>query len=386
MREGHAVLAKARAMTADAFTPTEQSRYARHFSLAQVGQEGQRRLKRASVLCVGAGGLGSPVTMHLAAAGVGRLGLVDADRVELSNLHRQLLHGASDVGRKKVESAVDRLREINPHTEVVAYDERFTAANARQLLADYDILVDGTDNFPTRYLSNDISYFLGKPNVHGSIYQFEGQVSVFAPSLGGPCYRCLFPKPPKPGLVPSCAEGGVLGVLPGIIGAMQANEAIKLILGIGEPLVGRLLHFDALTMKTRMIQLRRDEQCPLCGPAAQITELMDYEDFCGLRKTPARVEEVTPKELADVMASAKPPLLLDVREDYERAMASITPSLHIPLGQLAHRLDELPRDQALLVYCHAGVRSEQAGRLLLEAGFTQVRHLRGGIAAWMEES
>ncbi len=366
-------------------SPGELARYARHITLPQVGMEGQRKLKAASVLCIGAGGLGSPVTMSLAAAGVGQLGIVDPDVVDASNLHRQLLHGDSDVGRKKIDSAVDRLKEINPYVEVAVHDERFQASNAKAIATGYDLIVDGTDNFPTRYLSNDVAYFLKIPNVYGSIYQFEGQVSVFAPHEGEPCYRCMFPKPPKPGLVPSCAEGGVFGVLPGIVGAFQATEAIKMILGIGDSLAGRLLHVDTLTMKVRLFRLRRDPQCPLCGDHPEITDLIDYEAFCGLPQDSAAehpVPEVTPSELKLMIEHEA--LLIDVREEFERDICQIAGAIAIPLGELENRINELPRDRPIVLHCKSGVRSERAARQLMTAKFKDVAHLAGGILAWRE--
>lgn len=368
------------------FSTAEMKRYARHFSLPEFGVEAQRKLKAARVLCIGAGGLGSPVALHLAAAGVGALGIVDADVVEESNLHRQLLHGTNDVGRSKLDSARDRLHDVNPHVEIITYPERFTSANARQIAADYDVIIDGTDNFPTRYLSNDVSVFLKKPNVYGSILRFEGQCSVFAPHLGGPCYRCLSPTPPDPGLVPSCAEGGVLGVLPGIIGTMQATEAIKLICGIGEPLIGRLLHFDALRMKFREFKLRRDPECPVCGDHPTITDLIDYEQFCGVSKTIAPdVPSMKVQELKSMMDRGEDFLLLDVREAHEYDIAQIKGSKLVPLGELEKRLDELPRDRKIAVHCKSGGRSAKAVGKLRDAGFNDVWNVTGGITAWSDE-
>ncbi len=361
----------------------ERSRYARHFTLPEVGLEGQRRLKAARVLCLGAGGLGSPATMHLAAAGIGEIGIVDFDRVDLSNLQRQLLHGTSDVGRLKVESAAERLREINPEVRVTTYETRLSAANAAAIAEPYDLIVDGTDNFPTRYLSNDLSVLARKPNVHGSIFRFEGQVSVFAPHLGGPCYRCLFPDPPEPGLVPSCAEGGVLGILPGIVGAMQANEAVKLILGIGDPLVGRLVHFDALAFRFREIKLRRDPRCALCGDAPTLTELRDIEFSCDMN-APA-LPEIDVHALKARIDQATPFVLLDVREPAEIEIARLPGAVAIPLGELPGRLGELDPSAETIVHCKAGGRSAKALQLLLDAGFTQVCHVQGGINAWSRE-
>lgn len=367
----------------------EKSRYARHISIPDVGGEGQKRLKAARVLCIGAGGLGSPVAMYLVAAGVGRLGLVDPDVVDFSNLQRQILHGTSDVGRSKLDSAADTLREINPEVQIDRFPVKFTKDNAREIAAPYDVIVDGTDNFQTRYLSNDLAVLTGKPNVYGSIFRFEGQVSVFAPHLGGPCYRCLFPEPPDPGTVPSCAEGGVLGVLPGIVGCLQANEAIKLILGIGEPLTGRLLHFDALKMRFREFQLRRDPQCPVCGENPTVTELIDYDDFCGIgrgeREKNARLPEISVQDLKRRFAEPAPFILVDVREPSEFEICRLPDAVLIPLGQLAGRLHELDREAEIVVHCKAGSRSAKAIELLLESGFENVRHVAGGINAWSKE-
>ncbi len=369
------------------FSATELGRYARHVTLPQVQLEGQKRLKAARVLCIGSGGLGSPVAMYLAAAGVGKLGIVDPDVVDASNLHRQLLHGESDIGKKKLQSAVNTLREINPHVELETYDTRFKSSNAREIASGYDLIVDGTDNFPTRYLSNDVAYFLGIPNVYGSIYQFEGQVSVFAPHAGGPCYRCMFPTPPKPGLVPSCAEGGVFGVLPGVVGSLQATEAIKIILGIGDPLVGRLMHIDTMTMKVRTFNLRKDPECPLCGENPSVTELIDYEAFCGLppegTEVVSAIEEVSPQELRQLMLD-EDVIVIDVREGFERELCVIEGAKHIPLGDIESHLERLPRDRELILHCKSGVRSETAGLQLKEAGFEKVKHLSGGIMAWRE--
>ena len=372
-------------------TPTEFRRYARHLSIPEFGPEAQRRLKAARVLCIGAGGLGSPVTMYLAAAGVGTLGLIDADVVEESNLQRQLLHGTSDVGRAKLASAVARLAEINPHVTVEPHAVRFTSANAMDLVAKYDLVIDGTDNFPTRYLSNDVCVFLRKPNIYGSILRFEGQCSVFAPHLGGPCYRCMAPQPPKPGLVPSCAEGGVLGVLPGLIGTMQATEAIKLLAGIGQPLIGRLLHVDTLSMKFRTFNLRRDPECPVCGDRPTITAPIDYEGFCGLPSPNTMsapqdsIPTITVQELQSLRESSEPFTLLDVREPFERDIAVIEGAQHIPLGQLGDRLDEIPRDKKLVVHCKSGGRSGKAVAQLQSVGFKDVWNVAGGINAWSKE-
>lgn len=365
------------------FSEPERSRYARHFTLPEVGIEGQRRLKSARVLCLGAGGLGSPVAMYLAAAGVGEIGIVDDDRVDLSNLQRQLLHGTGDLGRPKTESAAARLAEINPEVRVVAHATRLTAANAAALAEPYDLIVDGTDNFPTRYLSNDLAVLTGKPNVYGSIYRFEGQVSVFAPHLGGPCYRCLFPDPPAPGQIPSCAEGGVLGILPGIVGAMQANEAVKLLLGLGEPLVGRLVHFDALTFRFREIRLRRDPRCAVCGDSPTLTELHDLDFTCDMN--PPALPEIDVHALRDRMAQGGPFVLLDVREPTEFEVARLPGSTLIPLGELPARLAELDPGNEIVIHCKAGGRSAKALQLLLDAGFTKACHVQGGINAWSRE-
>src|SRR5947208_11921223 len=304
-------------------SPQEIARYSRHLIMPEVTLEGQKRLKAASVLCIGAGGLGSPIALYLAAAGIGRMGLVDGDTVDFSNLQRQILHGTKDVGRKKLNSAKDRIREVNPNVQVDLYDTFFTSANARAIVEPYDLVIDGTDNFPTRYLSNDICVFLKKPNIYGSIFRFDGQCTVFAPHLGGPCYRCMFPEPPPPGMVPSCAEGGVLGVLPGIIGVMQAIEAIKLIVGIGEPLIGRLVNFDALKMKFREFKLRKDPKCPVCSANPTITELIDYDQFCGIPQAKAAEEEeapvpsITVQELKTKLDRGDKFELIDVREQFE---------------------------------------------------------------------
>lgn len=364
-------------------TGAERSRYARHLTLPEVGAEGQRRLKASRVLCVGAGGLGSPVAIYLAAAGVGEIGIVDDDRVDFSNLQRQILHGTSDVGRSKTESAAARLAEINPEVRVVRHEARFAAANAAAIAAPYDLVVDGTDNFPTRYLSNDLAVLTKKPNVYGSIYRFEGQVSVFAPHLGGPCYRCLFPEPPSPGLVPSCAEGGVLGILPGIVGAMQANEAVKLLLGIGEPLVGRLVHFDALSFRFREIKLRRDPACALCGERPTLTALEDIAFAC---ETPSpSLPEIDVRQLRARLADGPPFVLLDVRETSEHEIARLPGAVLIPLGELPARVGELDPSAETIVHCKAGGRSAKALRLLLDAGFAKACHVQGGINAWSRE-
>src|SRR5215210_7425209 len=373
------------------FSNDEIARYSRHLIMPEVTLEGQKRLKAASVLCIGAGGLGSPIALYLAAAGIGRLGLVDGDIVDFSNLQRQILHGTKDVGRKKLNSARDRIREVNPNVQVDLHDAFFTSANAMELARDYDIVIDGTDNFPTRYLSNDVCVFLKKPNIYGSIFRFDGQCTVFAPHLGGPCYRCMFPEPPPPGMVPSCAEGGVLGVLPGIIGVMQAIEAIKLIIGIGEPLLGRLVHFDALNLKFREFKLRRDPKCPVCGENPTITELIDYQQFCGIPQAAAAeaaeepVPTMTVLDLKRKLDAHDRFVLLDVREKYEHDIARIPGAKLIPLGELPSRMSELDSADEIVLHCKMGGRSAQALRLLQEAGFGKLANLEGGITAWIDQ-
>ncbi len=364
----------------------ERRRYSRHIMLPEIGLAGQERLKAARVLCLGAGGLGSPAALYLGAAGVGTIGLVDDDRVALSNLHRQLLHGTKDVGRPKTESASERLHEMNPEIDVRLHPCRFESGNAQEILREYDLIVDGTDNFATRYLSNDVAVFARKPNVYGSIFRFDGQTTVFAPHLGGPCYRCLFPEPPPPGAVPSCAEAGVLGVLPGMVGTMQATEALKLILGIGEPLIGRLVHFDALKMKFREFNLKRDPACPVCGERPTITAPIDYEMFCqGAPDLTKAVPQIPVRELEKRMRSDRPFLLLDVREPFEYEMARIEGADLIPLGELPARWRELDREKEIYVLCHSGVRSERAAEFLRASGFPRVANVAGGIDAWSEE-
>ena len=365
-------------------TKDEQLRYSRHMIMPEVGAEGQKRLNEARVLCIGAGGLGSPAALYLAAAGIGKLGLVDFDDVDLSNLQRQILHGTKDVGRKKLDSARDRLRDVNPTIDIQLHEARFTSANALEIISGYDVVVDGSDNFPTRYLSNDVCVFAKKPNVYGSVFRFDGQTTVFAPHLGGPCYRCLFPEPPPPGSVPNCAQAGVLGVLPGIVGTIQANEAIKLILGVGEPLVGRLLYFDALKMKFREFNLRRDPQCPVCGDSPTITEPIDYEQFCGTTTTTS-IPTVSVRELKQKLDARENFQLVDVREPIEYEMANIDSAKLIPLGELSDRINELDRERLTIVHCHSGQRSAQAVRIMQEAGFAKVFNLEGGIAKWMDE-
>jgi len=365
----------------------ELRRYARHLSIPEVGVEGQRRLKAAKVLCIGAGGLGSPVTLYLAAAGIGEIGLVDFDTVDFSNLQRQILYGTGDVGRPKTEVAAERLAAINPGTRVRRYEERLTSENALSIAEPYDLIIDGTDNFQTRYLSNDLAVLTGKPNVYGSIFRFEGQVSVFAPHLGGPCYRCLFPVPPEPGSVPSCAEGGVLGVLPGIVGCLQVNEAIKLILGIGDPLVGRLVHFDALSFRFREIKLRRDPGCAACGESPTLRSLEDLEFACESEAPPSAPSEgeIDVHTLKARLDQGSPFLLIDVREPHEAAIASLPGARLIPLGSLPEQLETLEREEEIVIHCKSGGRSARALALLHEAGFSKAVHVQGGIDAWSRE-
>lgn len=371
----------------------EIRRYSRHLIMPEVTLEGQKRLKEASVLCIGVGGLGSPLAIYLTAAGVGRIGLVDFDRVEFSNLQRQILHHTGDVGRSKLESAAEKLRAINPEVEVVTYEEMFTSANAVRICRDYDVVADGTDNFPTRYLANDVCVLLGKPNVYASVFRFEGQASVFHAEKG-PCYRCLYPEPPPPGMVPSCAEGGVLGVLPGIMGTIQATEVIKLILGIGEPLIGRLLLFDALEMRSKEMQLQKDPDCPICGEHPTIHELIDYEAFCGLPVggEEAHAEElgaeweITPRELqARYEKDSHQPFIVDVRERHEWDICHLPKAHLIPEGDLPARMHELDSADEIVLYCRTGVRSARALKLLREAGFRKLKNLVGGIHEWADE-
>ena len=369
-------------------TQDELLRYSRHLILPEVGLEGQRKLKAASVLVIGAGGLGSPLALYLAAAGVGRLGLVDFDVVDASNLQRQILHGTSTVGKPKLESARARLRDLNPGVQVDGYQTTLTGDNALELIRPYDVVVDGTDNFPTRYLVNDACVLLGKPNVYGSIFRFEGQASVFDARIG-PCYRCLYPDPPPPGLVPSCAEGGVLGVLPGVIGVIQAIETLKRILGIGDSLVGRLLIFDALDMKFRELQLKKDPECPICGDHPSIHELIDYQQFCGIAPTgEAEAElarwEIGPRELRDMQERGEEFVLVDVREPHEWEIARIPGAKLIPLGSLPARLPELDTRTPIVLQCHHGHRSMRALEFLHQAGYRKLKNLRGGIEAWSQ--
>jgi adenylyltransferase/sulfurtransferase len=368
----------------------EIRRYSRHLILPEVGLAGQKRIKATSVLCIGAGGLGSPIAMYLAAAGVGRIGLVDFDTVDFSNLQRQIIHGTEDVGRHKGESARDTLKSINPGVEVVLHSVRLSAENAMDIIKHYDIVVDGTDNFPTRYLTNDACVLLKKPNIYGSIFRFEGQASVFAPHLGGPCYRCLYPEPPPPGMVPSCAEGGVLGVLPGIIGCIQSTEILKLALGKGTSLVGRLVLFNALDMKFKELKLRRDPQCPLCGDKPTIKELIDYEQFCGIPAEPvnpaANPDEVTVQDMKKALGDPKLGIkVIDVREPDEYQIAHVDGVPLFPLSTLPQKFTELDPNQQYYIHCKAGVRSLKALNFLREQGFKYLKSVKGGINSWSDE-
>ena len=370
-------------------------RYSRHLLIPEVGLEGQRKLKASSILVIGTGGLGSPVALYLAAAGVGRIGLVDFDVVDTSNLQRQVIHGVSTVGKLKVESARAKLLDLNPDIQIDIYNEPFTSENAIRIAKDYDVIIDGTDNFQTRYLTNDVCVFLGKPNVYGSIFRFDGQVSVFD-AKQGPCYRCLFPEPPPPGLVPSCAEGGVLGVLPGTIGTLQATEALKLLLGIGDPMIGRLLLFNALDMSFDFVKLKKNPKCRVCGPDADIKELIDYDEFCGVPGHDHADEgsagagwDITATELeerirAEQSRSVKS-VLLDVREPHELEISALPNAVNIPLGQLAGRLTELDSAEDMVIFCKGGTRSARALELLVSAGFKKVNNLKGGINAWAKD-
>jgi adenylyltransferase/sulfurtransferase len=369
----------------------EIKRYSRHLIMPEVGMDGQRRIKAGSVLCIGAGGLGSPAAMYLAAAGVGRIGIVDFDVVDYSNLQRQLLHTTNDVGRTKLESAKDKINALNPHVQVETFEEALSSDNAMRLFKGYDVILDGTDNFPTRYLVNDACVLMGIPNAYGSIFRFEGQASVFA-TKDGPCYRCLYPEPPPPGLVPSCAEGGVLGVLPGVIGVIQATETIKLMTGIGNPLIGRFLIYDALNMKFRELRLRKDPDCPVCGTHPTVTKLIDYDQFCGITpaqdvSTGASVSEsdITPVELKKKLDAGETPFILDVREPNEYQINRIAGSTLIPLGELPRRYQELPRDREIITQCKMGGRSAKAQDFLKTVGFTNVKNLKGGILEWIDK-
>ena len=371
----------------------EIKRYSRHLIMPEVGMDAQRRLKASSVLCIGAGGLGSPAAMYLAAAGIGRLGIVDFDVVDYSNLQRQLLHTTHDVGISKLTSAKNKVRALNPHVQVDTYEEALSSENAMRLFKGYDVILDGTDNFPTRYLVNDACVLSGIPNAYGSIFRFEGQASVFA-TKEGPCYRCLYPEPPPPGLVPSCAEGGVLGVLPGVIGVIQATESIKLVAGIGEPLIGRFLIYDALKMRFRELKLKKDPECPVCGPNPTVTKLIDYEQFCGVRPEPQTAQatggavndwEITPVDLKKKLDAGETPFILDVREPNEYQINRIPGSTLIPLGELPRRYQELPRDREIVTQCKMGGRSAKAQDFLKSVGFTNVKNLKGGILEWIDK-
>jgi adenylyltransferase/sulfurtransferase len=384
-------------------SPAEIQRYARHLIMPEVAMDGQKRLKAARVLCIGTGGLGAPLSLYLAAAGVGTIGLVDFDVVDVSNLQRQIIHFSSDVGRPKIQSAAEKLKAINPSLELELHEQTVDSSNALDLFARYDVIVDGTDNFPTRYLVNDACVLLGKPNVYGSIFRFDGQATVFHPPQG-PCYRCLYPEPPPPDLVPNCAEGGVLGILPGLIGVVQATETVKLILGKGTPLVGRLLLYDALEMSFRELKVRKNPKCPICGPEPTIRELIDYQAFCGVptaaasaengtgtgtasSAAPADLEVITPVELVSLFRdpAGDRPLLLDVRNPEEIAICRIEGSTVIPLPELPGRLGELDSEASIVVHCKSGARSAKAIRLMQEAGFSRLKNLEGGILAWIRD-
>ena len=369
-------------------TKKEIERYSRHLIMPEVGMDGQLKLKQAKVLCIGTGGLGAPLGLYLAAAGVGRIGLVDFDRVDDSNLQRQVLFSTQDVGRPKIVAAADRLRGLNPDIQIDTFDTHFSSENALEILKDYDIVVDGTDNFPTRYLVNDASVLLKKRNVYGSIFRFEGQITIFG-DPNGPCYRCLYPEPPPPGLVPSCAEGGVLGVLPGIVGSIQAAETLKLIIGKGESLIGRLLLFDALAMRFRELKLRKNPDCPMCGAHPTITKLIDYAEFCGVRGEEApvpqtSVPEITPRELKARLDRGDDLYILDVREPHEYQICNLGGHL-IPLGDLSKRASELDSSREIVAHCRSGKRSAEAVEFLQRAGFRKVLNLKGGILAWSDE-
>jgi adenylyltransferase/sulfurtransferase len=374
-------------MSIQSLSNEEIRRYSRHLILPEFGMAAQRKLKEGSVLLIGAGGLGSPLALYLAAAGVGHIGLVDFDVVDESNLQRQIAHGTSSLGVRKTESARARINDLNPNVQVSTYEEQVTSENALDMMRPYDVIIDGTDNFPTRYLSNDASVMLGKPNVYGSIFRFEGQATVFSPKDGGPCYRCLYPEPPPPGLVPSCAEGGVLGVLPGVIGTIQATEAIKILTGIGEPLIGRLMLYDALNMRFRELKLRRNPDCPVCGEHPTVTELIDYDQFCGILPEPEgdAAYEITPREVADWLERPDRPFLLDVREANEWDIGHLPGATRISVNELAGRMNELDTAREIVVYCRSGARSGRAVDMLREAGFRRVKNMVGGILRWSDE-
>ncbi|MGI9559247.1 MAG: molybdopterin-synthase adenylyltransferase MoeB [Thermodesulfobacteriota bacterium] len=372
-------------------TKEQASRYSRHLILPEVGVEGQKKLLRSRVLCIGAGGLGSPLALYLAAAGVGNIGIVDFDVVDFSNLQRQIIHGESTLGELKAESAKKRINDLNSDVNVIIHNERLSSENAMEIIRDYDVVVDGTDNFPTRYLVNDTCVLLGKPNVYGSIFRFEGQVSVFD-SGRGPCYRCLYPEPPPPGLVPSCAEGGVLGILPGIVGTMQAAETVKLIIGAGDPLIGRLMFIDVLEMKPRELKLRKDKSCPICGDSPEITELIDYEQFCGIPVGSESAEqnvvgenEISVEDFRKAWNGEGKLKLVDVREQHEYEICRIEGAVLIPLSEIEDRFGELDSKDEIVVHCHHGGRSLKATEYLLDKGFSKVKSLKGGIDEWAEK-
>jgi adenylyltransferase/sulfurtransferase len=377
---------------AQSLSPEEIRRYSRHLIMPEVAMEGQKKLRAAKVLCIGAGGLGSPLAMYLAAAGVGTIGIVDFDVVDYTNLQRQIIHGTEDVGKPKMESAKETLRSINPYVEVIGYETALTSENALDIIRSYDIVIDGTDNFPTRYLVNDACVLLGKPNVYGSIFRFDGQASVFW-AEHGPCYRCLYPEPPPPGLVPSCAEGGVLGILPGEIGIIQATEAVKLILGIGEPLIGRLLLFNALKMQWRELKLRKDPECPICGTNPTITELIDYEAFCGMPQAEVEPEtvqdntsdEISVHDLKEIYSSGRDVVILDVREPHEWDICRLPNTLLMPMSEIQTRYKELDPNAEIVIHCRSGVRSLRALEFLRDEGFKNLKSVKGGILAWSEE-
>lgn len=376
-------------MATDELTRDEFLRYSRHLLIPEIGLAGQKKLKRSSALILGTGGLGSPVSMYLAAAGVGHIGIVDYDVVDESNLQRQIVHGQAAIGMLKVESAKNRLLDINPHIKVTAFNEPFTSANAMRIARGFDIIIDCTDNFPTRYLSNDVAVFLGIPNVYGSIYRFDGQVSVFG-MPDGPCYRCVFPEPPPPGLVPTCSDGGVLGVLPGIIGSLQANEAIKVLLGIGEIASGKLLLLDALSFSFDTVTIRKNPNCKVCGTNPEIIELIDYDQFCGVpgfdhQPSVEREFVISPVQLKNELASIRPPLLIDVREPHELEISNIEGAINIPLHDIFVEREHIPRDHPVVLFCKRGSRSVMALNILLKAGFSNIRHLDGGINRWVEQ-
>ena len=372
-------------------TNEEIQRYSRHLIMPEVGMEGQLKLKQAKVLMIGTGGLGAPLGLYLAAAGVGKIGIVDFDTVDVTNLQRQVIHGTKDIGRPKLDSAAERMADINPYVEIVKYETALSSENALDILRGYDVVVDGTDNFPTRYLVNDACVLLGKPNVYGSIFRFEGQSTVFHHG-DGPCYRCLYPEPPPPGLVPSCAEGGVLGILPALVGSMQATETVKLIIGKGETLSGRLVLYDALNMRFRELKLRKNPECPVCGDNPTVTELIDYQEFCGIPQQEAQevseqtgVSEITVTELKSKLDSGEPLFVLDVREPHEYDICRLDGTTLIPLGQLPNRVNELNSADDIVVHCKSGMRSAKAVKFLQQAGFGKVKNLKGGILAWSDQ-